>query len=73
MTESPGALPERVRARVIVIASEALGLLPAEHVPGPLKPAAGFTAQRRARLAGEQVLARVQTDEVFLERFAFQA
>jgi predicted RNA-binding protein with PIN domain len=72
MTASPDALPERVRARVISYAADALGALPADHVPGPLKRAAQFTPQRRARIAGQQILDQLTADETFRERMAVQ-
>jgi predicted RNA-binding protein with PIN domain len=73
MTGLPDALPERVRARVISYAADAVGALPAEHVPGPLKRAALFTPQRRSRIAGAQILATLASDEEFRERIAVQA
>jgi len=73
MTTAPDALPELVRARVIAFAADALGSLPADHVPGPLKRAATFTPQRRARIAGEQILEQLTTDDMFRERIGVQA
>lgn len=73
MTPTPGALPERVRARVVAYAADALGALPAEHVPGPLKRAAMFTPQRRARIAGQQILDQLEADETLRERLGVQA
>jgi predicted RNA-binding protein with PIN domain len=73
MSGSPDALPERVRARVIAYAADALGALPADHVPGPLKGAARFTPLRRARIAGDQILETVTADELFRERIGVQA
>jgi predicted RNA-binding protein with PIN domain len=72
MTATPDALPERVRARVISYAADALGALPADHVPGPLKRAAQFTPQRRARIAGQQIIDQLATDDVFRERMGVQ-
>jgi predicted RNA-binding protein with PIN domain len=73
MTGSPEALPERVRARVIAYAADALGALPPDHVPGPLKRAASFTPPRRARIAGQQILDQLVADDAFRERIAVQA
>ena len=73
MSGSPDALPERVRARVITYAADALAALPADHVPGPLKRAALFTPQRRARIAGEQIIDQLTTDDTFRERIGVQA
>lgn len=72
-TPLPQALPERVRARVVAYAADALGALPADHVPGPLKRAASFTPQRRARIAGEQILDHLYADDTFRERVGVQA
>jgi predicted RNA-binding protein with PIN domain len=73
MSETPDALPERVRARVISYAADALGALPADHVPASLKRAASFTPQRRARIAGEQILEQLAADDRFRERLGVQA
>jgi predicted RNA-binding protein with PIN domain len=73
MTIPPEALPERVRARVIAYAADALGALPPEQVPGPLKRAASFTPQRRARIAGQQIFDQVVADPEFRERIGVQA
>ncbi|MGY2874554.1 putative RNA-binding protein with PIN domain [Marmoricola sp. URHA0025 HA25] len=73
MTGAPEALPERVRARVITYAADALGVLPADHVPGPLKRAATFAPARRARIAGQQILDQLASDDTFRERIAVQA
>jgi predicted RNA-binding protein with PIN domain len=72
MTEEAGALPERIRARVVAYAADALGALPADHVPGPLKRAAAFTPQRRARIAGQQILEQLDSDETFRSRIGVQ-
>jgi predicted RNA-binding protein with PIN domain len=73
MTDSREALPERVRARVIAYAADALGALPPEHVPGKLKRVAAFTPQRRARIAGQQVLDLLDADAEFRDRIGVQA
>jgi predicted RNA-binding protein with PIN domain len=73
MSTAPDALPELVRARVIAYAADALGALPADHVPGPLKRAATFTPQRRARIAGDQILDLLTADDTFRERIGVQA
>src|SRR5664280_3213254 len=45
------ALPEPVRARVIALAADVLGRMPAEERPTALTPFARFTPTKRARLA----------------------
>jgi hypothetical protein len=42
-------------------------------VPGPLKRAASFTPQRRARIAGRQILNRLVADEEFRKRIGVRA
>lgn len=73
MTAAPDALPERVRARVIAYAADALGGLAPDHVPGPLKKAASFAPARRARTAGQQILDQLLGDDTFRERIGVQA
>jgi len=73
MSLPTSALPERIRARVVAYAADALGALPADHVPGPLKRAAAFTPQRRARIAGQQILELLDADETFRDRIGVQA
>lgn len=73
MTTTPDALPERVRARVIAYAADALGGLALDHVPGPLKKAASFAPARRARTAGQQILDQLLNDDAFRERIGVQA
>jgi predicted RNA-binding protein with PIN domain len=68
----PSALPEAVRARVAVLAAQALGQLAVEHLPPALKKVAAFAPARRARLAGNQIVAVLDTDEEFRERLAVQ-
>ena len=73
MTTSPEVLPERVRARVIAYAADALGALAPDHIPGALRRVALFTPQRRARIAGQQILDLLGADDVFRERIGVQA
>lgn len=73
MSSPPDALPERVRARVVTYAADALGALPAEQVPASLKKLASFTPRRRARLAGAQILELIEQDDDFRRHLAVQA
>src|SRR4051794_30718629 len=57
-------LPEAVRSRIVAIASDCLGTLPAEEVPGPLRAVARFTPKRRAR-ASTPIATHLSTDEKF--------
>src|SRR4051794_5662941 len=70
---SSDPLPGRVRARVVAYAADALAALPPDQVPGPLKRAASFAPQRRARIAGEQILEQLVVDDTFRERLGVQA
>lgn len=71
--EGEPALPEAVRQRVLALASAALGRLPAEEVPAPLRAAARFTPAKRARLAGTALAAVLATDSAFRLRAAEEA
>src|SRR5450756_671406 len=59
------ALPEPVRARVIALAADVLGRMPAEERPTGLAPFARFTPTKRARLAAAPLAAALETDEDF--------
>ena len=71
MSVEPAALPERVRARVLTLAADALGALPADQVPAALRRVAAFTPARRARAAGSQLLVALG-DPDFRERLGVQ-
>jgi len=58
-------LPEPVRARIIEYGSDVLGGLPAAEVPAALRRVARFEPRRRARLAGPQIAAQLETDDAF--------
>ena len=66
----PGAvvLPAAVRERVVALAAERLGTLPAEQVPAPLKAVARFTPAKRARLGAAALAAALENDVVFRQR-----
>jgi predicted RNA-binding protein with PIN domain len=65
-------LPEAVRARVLALASAALGRMPVEEIPAPLRAAARFTPTKRVKLAGSALAAVLSTDAVFRLRAAEQ-
>ena len=59
--EQPTApLPEAVRQRVVGLAADALGRMPAEQLPAALKRVAAFAPRRRAKLAGTQIAGVLQ-------------
>ena len=70
--EIAGPLPDPVRSRVVALASEALGRMPADHLPAALKRVSSFAPGRRAKLAGTQIVAVLETDAEFRERLATQ-
>ncbi len=70
--EAEPVLPEVVRARVLAMAATALGRLPADQVPAPLRAAARFTPSKRVRLAGPALAAALSADAVFRLRAAEQ-
>lgn len=63
-------LPEQVRQRVVLLASDALGALPASDVPATLRPFARFKPERRVRLAATPIAAAVDADPEFRDRIA---
>ncbi|HSJ19259.1 MAG TPA: NYN domain-containing protein [Nocardioidaceae bacterium] len=67
-----GPLPEAVRVRVVALAADALGSMPAEQLPAPLKRVASFAPGRRAKLAGTQIAGVLETDETFRDRLGIQ-
>ncbi len=71
-TQGLETLPEVVRARVLTLAADALGRMPADQLPPALKRVASFTPARRARLAGSQIARALDCDPDFRERLATQ-
>ncbi|MFC3998738.1 NYN domain-containing protein [Nocardiopsis sediminis] len=63
-------LPEAVRARVIDYGSDVLGGLRVTDLPPALRRVARFEPRRRARLAGPQIAAQLETDPAFRARVA---
>jgi predicted RNA-binding protein with PIN domain len=66
----PALLPEPVRIRALAFAADALGEITADQLPAPLRRVASFAPARRARLAGTQIAAALESDEAFRERVA---
>src|SRR5690606_33624243 len=67
-----GVLPDPVQLRAAAIAADALGEMPAAHVPVTLRRVAVFAPSRRAKLAGMQVLTAAADDPDFREHLAVQ-
>jgi predicted RNA-binding protein with PIN domain len=65
-----GPLPERVRAKVVALASDALGRMPTDDLPTSLMRVAAFAPARRAKLAGSQIASVLEVDEPFRNRVA---
>ena len=71
--DEPGALvspswsrfPEPVRSRLAEVASVAVGALPADDVPVPLRRLARFTPAKRARLGRAALLAELESSAAF--------
>jgi predicted RNA-binding protein with PIN domain len=70
--ELVGPLPDAVRSRVVALAADALARIPVEQLPASLKRVAGFAPARRARLAGNQIAAALESDPGFREKVATQ-
>ena len=67
---APHPLPDRVRARVLALASDSLGRMPRDQVPPSLVRVAAFTPARRARLAAGQIASVLDADAEFRGRVA---
>lgn len=65
-------LPPGVRKKVVSLAARALSAMPPEQIPPALRRAANFAPARRARLAGAQLAAAVESDENFRSHLAVQ-
>ncbi|MBR8742431.1 NYN domain-containing protein [Nocardiopsis sp. MG754419] len=63
-------LPEPVRARVVEYGSDVLGGMRPSDLPPVLRRVAKFEPRRRARLAGPQIAARLESDPGFRELVA---
>jgi predicted RNA-binding protein with PIN domain len=70
--DGPALLPEPVRLRALALAADALGQIPADQLPAPLRRVASFAPARRARLAAMQIASTLETDETFRDRVATQ-
>jgi len=65
-----GALPPGVHKKMVALAARALSALPPEQIPPALRRAAAFAPARRAKLAGPQLAAALESDEQFRQRLA---
>ncbi len=63
-------LPERVRHRVITLASDAFAGLTVSELPAPLRQYARFTPSRRVRFGGSAMATALEGDPVFRQRVA---
>ena len=68
----PSLLPEPVRLRALALTADAMGEIPADQLPAPLRRVASFAPARRARVAGTQIASALENDEAFRERVATQ-
>jgi predicted RNA-binding protein with PIN domain len=59
------ALPEPVRQRVLVLASEQLGALSSDLVPASLRAVARFTPAKRARFGATAIAAALENEPAF--------
>ncbi len=65
-------LPEPVRQRVLTLAAQALGQLPATDIPLPLRRFASFAPGKRAKLSASVLGPILETDEHFRQLVAFE-
>jgi predicted RNA-binding protein with PIN domain len=66
------ALPAALRPRIITIAAQAVGRMPATQLPAALRKSASFAPAKRARLVGSQLAATLETDADFRAHLATQ-
>jgi len=67
---SAARLPEAVRLRVLALAADRLGTLPADQVPPALRRVARFAPAKRARLAAIPIATTLESDPDFREAVA---
>jgi predicted RNA-binding protein with PIN domain len=65
-------LPEPVRQRVLNLAAQALGQLPATDIPPPLRRFASFAPGKRAKLSASVLGPILETDDHFRKLVAFE-
>jgi predicted RNA-binding protein with PIN domain len=65
-------LPEPVRQRVLNLAAQALGQLPATDIPAPLRRFASFAPGKRAKLSASVLGPILETDDHFRKLVAFE-
>ncbi|TDO29832.1 putative RNA-binding protein with PIN domain [Kribbella sp. VKM Ac-2527] len=65
-------LPEPVRQRVLSLAAQALGQLPATDIPPPLRRFASFAPGKRAKLSASVLGPILETDEHFRRMVGFE-
>ena len=65
-------LPEPVRQRVLALAAQALGAMPANDIPAPLRRFATFAPARRAKLSASVLGPTLETDDHFRKLIAFE-
>lgn len=65
-------LPEPVRQRVLTLAAQALGAMPATDIPAPLRRFASFAPAKRAKLSASVLGPILDTDEHFRRLVAFE-
>jgi predicted RNA-binding protein with PIN domain len=65
-------LPEPVRQRVLALAAQALGQLPATDIPAPLRRFASFAPGKRAKLSASVLGPILETDEHFRRMVGFE-
>ncbi|MEV6929236.1 NYN domain-containing protein [Dactylosporangium sp. NPDC051485] len=63
-------LPEPVRQRVIALAAGAMGGVPLDELPMPLRRVAKFAPNRRARLGGPVIAMQLSGDPLLRQRLA---
>ncbi len=71
MADTP-ILPEPVRQRVLALAAQALGAMPVNDIPPPLRRFAAFAPAKRAKLSASVLGPTLETDDHFRKLIAFE-
>lgn len=65
-------VPGPLRARIVSLASQGLGRMPATQVPAALRKSVSFAPSKRAKLVGSQIVQALENDPEFREHLATQ-
>lgn len=65
-------VPDALRSRIVTMAAQAVGRMPATQLPAALRKSASFAPAKRARLVGNQLASALESDGEFRGHLATQ-